>query len=37
MLLNLKGEIVGAKINGDPSRPSAFLPANDISTFLNSR
>jgi len=37
MLLNLKGEIVGAKINGDPTRNTAFIPSNWIKNFLASQ
>ena len=37
ILLNLNGEIIAAKINGDPTRQTAFIPANQIKDFLNSR
>jgi hypothetical protein len=35
ILLNLSGEIIGVKINGDPARVSAFLPSNLIQNFLS--
>ncbi len=35
VLLNLQGEIIGVKINGDPLREVAFLPANRVSAFLS--
>jgi len=34
ILLNLQGQIVGAKINGDPLDTTSFMPANRISDFL---
>lgn len=37
ILLNLNGEIIGAKINGDPNRITAFIPSNQITSFLNSQ
>jgi hypothetical protein len=35
MLLNLNGSIIGAKINGDPNRITAFITSNEIKEFLN--
>lgn len=37
ILLNLNGEIIGVKINGDPNRITAFIPSNQITSFLNSQ
>jgi hypothetical protein len=36
ILLNLNGEIIGAKINGDPTRITAFITSNEIKSFLSS-
>lgn len=35
ILINLNGEIIGARINSDPNKPSSFLPSNYIKEFIN--
>jgi hypothetical protein len=37
MILNLNGEIVGARIGGDPVRLNTFTPSNNIKNFLNGK
>ena len=37
ILLNLQGEIVGVKINGNADSPTSFMPANAVSDFLASQ
>lgn len=37
ILLNLKGEIIGARISLDPNKKTTFLPANTISDFIKSQ
>jgi hypothetical protein len=37
IILNLKGEIIGARINNDLSRVNTFTPSNNIKNFLNGK
>jgi len=37
IILNLNGEIIGARIGGDPVRLNTFTPSNNIKNFLNGK
>jgi putative serine protease PepD len=37
IILNLKGEIVGVRINNDLNRLNTFTPSNNITNFLNGK
>jgi len=37
VILNLNGEIVGARIGGDPTRTNTFTPSNNVKNFLNGK
>jgi hypothetical protein len=37
IILNLQGEIIGARINSDPLKTNAFTPSNNIKNFLNGK
>lgn len=37
IILNLQGEIIGARINGDLAKVNTFTPSNNIKNFLNGK
>jgi hypothetical protein len=37
IILNLQGEIIGARINADPLKTNTFTPSNNVKNFLNGK